>query len=111
VERNDPDSQVVKTILALINDPARRPEPYRIAAEIRDARNLDVAKVVGGKEVQLVMADDLISRIVVHSSRQSGLSAVYSELLDFDGCEIYTCDQPKCRNSSATPSRRSRVRR
>ena len=77
VERNDPDSQVVKTILALINDPARRASPYRIAAEIRDAKNAELARTVGGAEVQLVLADDLIARIVVHSSRQSGLSAVY----------------------------------
>ena len=91
---DDVDSRVIKTILALVNDPRRRAEPYRIAAEIRDAANADVARVVGGNEVQLVLADDLIARIVVHSSRQSGLSAVYSELLDFDGCEIYTLDQP-----------------
>jgi voltage-gated potassium channel Kch len=91
----DADSQVIKTILALVNDPKRRPEPYRIAAEIRDAANAEVARVVGGKEAQLVLADDLIARIVVHSSRQSGLSAVYSELLDFDGCEIYTVEQPE----------------
>ena len=42
-----------------------------------------------------MLADDLISRIVVQSSRQSGLSAVYTELLDFDGCEIYTTEQPE----------------
>jgi voltage-gated potassium channel Kch len=93
-EGDDPDSQVIKSVLALVNDPARRPEPYRIAAEIRDLKNADVARVVGGAEVQLVLADDLISRIVVHSSRQAGLSAVYTELLDFDGCEIYTAEQP-----------------
>ncbi|OYW98660.1 MAG: hypothetical protein B7Z15_21875, partial [Rhizobiales bacterium 32-66-8] len=88
------DSQVIKTILALVNDPRRRAAPYRIAAEIRDAKNAEVARVVGGAEAQLVLADDLIARIVVHSSRQAGLSAVYSELLDFDGCEIYTLEQP-----------------
>jgi voltage-gated potassium channel Kch len=91
---DDADSQVIKTILALVNDPRRRAEPYRIAAEIRDAANAEVARVVGGAEAQLVLADDLIARIVVHSSRQSGLSAVYSELLDFDGCEIYAMEQP-----------------
>jgi voltage-gated potassium channel Kch len=91
---NDPDSQVIKTILALVNDPNRRPAPYQIAAEVRDSKNAELARVVGGKEVQLVLADDLIARIVVHSSRQSGLSAVYSELLDFEGCEIYTIEQP-----------------
>lgn len=92
---DDPDSQVIKSVLALVNDPERRPEPYRIAAEIRDLGNAEVARVVGGPELQLVLADDLISRIVVHSSRQAGLSAVYSELLDFDGCEIYTAEQPQ----------------
>jgi ion channel POLLUX/CASTOR len=92
---DDPDSQVIKSVLALVNDPARRPEPYRIAAEIRDLANAEVARVVGGAELQLVLADDLISRIVVHSSRQAGLSGVYSELLDFDGCEIYTAEQPE----------------
>lgn len=90
---DDPDSCVIKTILALVHDPRRRGEPYRIAAEIRDSRNVEVARVVGGREAQLVLADDLIGRIVVHSSRQSGLSAVYSELLDFEGCEIYTVEQ------------------
>lgn len=98
-EGDDPDSQVIKTILALVHDPNRRLEKYRIAAEIRDSRNAETARIVGGGEVQLVLADELIARIVVHSSRQSGLSAVYSELLDFDGCEIYTIDQPALNGS------------
>ena len=93
-ELDDPDSRVIKTILALVNDPDRRPEPYVIAAEIRDEANAEIARVVGGKEVQLVLADDLISRIMVQSTRQPGLSGVYTELLDFDGCEIYAVLQP-----------------
>jgi voltage-gated potassium channel Kch len=88
------DSEVIKTVLALVNDPARRKAPYQIAAEIRDAANAEVARIVGGSELQLVLADELISRIVVSSSRQSGLSAVYTELLDFDGSEIYAVEQP-----------------
>jgi voltage-gated potassium channel Kch len=92
-DAEDPDSRVIKTVLALVNDPRRREAKYQIAAEIRDAKNTELAQVVGGSEVQLVLADELIARIVVHSSRQSGLSAVYSELLDFDGSEIYTIEQ------------------
>ena len=99
-EGDDPDSRVLKTLLALVNDPERRSEPYRIAAEIRDGRNAELARVVGGSEVQLVLADELIARIIVHSSRQSGLSAVYSELLDFDGSEIYTLEQKALEGSS-----------
>jgi ion channel POLLUX/CASTOR len=90
-EKADPDSHVVKTVLALVDDPQRRKSPpYRIAAEVRHNRNAEIARVVGGRELQLVLADDLIARIMVHSTRQPGLSAVYSELLDFDGSEIYT---------------------
>ena len=48
--------------------PKRRDERYLIAAELRDAKNAEVARIVGGDEVQLVLADDLISRIVVQSS-------------------------------------------
>lgn len=92
-ESADPDSNVIKTILALTQSPSRRPEKYRIAAEIRDPVNAELAEIVGGGEAQLVLADDLISRIVVHSSRQPGLSAVYTELLDFDGSEIYTAEE------------------
>ena len=94
-EGDDPDSCVIKTILALTNDPDRRAARYLIAAEIREAQNAEVARVVGGSEVQLVLADDLLSRIVAQSMRQPGLSAVYTELLDFDGCEIYTTEQPE----------------
>jgi voltage-gated potassium channel Kch len=99
-EEDDPDSQVIKTVLALVHDPKRRSAKYQIAAEIRDGKNAEITHIVGGSEVQLVMADDLISKIVVHSSRQSGLSAVYSELLDFDGCEIYTAEQPELAGKS-----------
>ena len=92
-EGDDPDSQVIKTILALVNGPDRRAEPFNIAAEIRDEASAEIARVVGGNEVQLVLADDLISRVVVQSTRQPGLSAVFTELLDFDGCEIYVTEQ------------------
>ncbi|MEQ1785188.1 MAG: hypothetical protein ABMA14_27915, partial [Hyphomonadaceae bacterium] len=87
---DDPDAQVIKTVLAITNMPGRRTEPYDIVVEIREAQNAELARTVGGNEVQIVLADDLISRILVQSTRQSGLSAVFSELLGFDGSEVYT---------------------
>lgn len=93
-ETDDPDASVIKTMLALTNNPRRRPEPYHIVAEIRDPRNFDVARMVGRDEAQLILSGSLISRIAVQTSRQSGLSVVYTELLDFDGDEIYFCAEP-----------------
>ena len=89
-DAEDADSQNIKIALALVHGPGRRAAPYQIAAEFRNAKNAAIARDVGGAEVQAVVPDDLISRIIVHSSRHSGLSAVYSELLDFEGCEIYS---------------------
>lgn len=86
---NDPDISVIKTILALTNNPNRRTEPYHIVAEISDNKNKDVAEMIASGEVTLVHTEDLISRVIAQSCRQSGLSVVYTELLDFDGDEIY----------------------
>jgi voltage-gated potassium channel Kch len=94
------DASVIKTILALVSDPERREQPYRIAAEIRETANAEVARVVGQSEVQLVLADELIARIIVQSTRHPGLSGVYSELLDFEGCEIYPASQPELAGKS-----------
>lgn len=93
-ESEEPDSEVIKSILALTNSPSRRPEPYHIVAELSDLRNLEVARMVGKDEAQIIVTGDLISRIIVQTSRQSGLSVVYTELLDFGGDEIYFHEEP-----------------
>jgi voltage-gated potassium channel Kch len=90
----DPDAIVVKTALALTNNPNRRPGDYHIVGEVQDAANMEAARLVGRQEAHWVLASDLISRITVQSCRQSGLSVVYTELLDFDGDEIYFSVQP-----------------
>lgn len=93
-EEGNADPLTIKTILAITNNPKnRRNEPYHIIAEIKDEKNLEVAKMVGKDEVELVLTDDVIGRIMVQTSRQSGLSIVYTELLDFDGAEIYFSDE------------------
>ena len=45
--------------------------------------------MVGRDEAELVLVGDLIARITAQTCRQSGLSVVYQELLDFGGDEIY----------------------
>ncbi len=93
-DSSDPDADVIKTALALTNNPSRRPEPFHIVGELADLASLPAATLVGRDEAHWVLGADLIGRITVQSCRQSGLSVVYSELLDFDGDEIYFTDQP-----------------
>ncbi len=94
-DNENSDSQIIKTILAIVTNPGRRSEPYHITAEIENSRNYEVAKMVGGDEVELILSDEFISRIMVQTSRQSGLSVVYIELMDFGGDEIYFNEEPK----------------
>ncbi len=94
-ENSDPDTDVIKTTLAITNNPARRAEPYHIITQIRHAKNMDVVKLVGEKDnVQAVLTGDLIARVVAQTSRQSGLSVVYTELMNFGGDEIYFKHEP-----------------
>lgn len=91
-EDGNADPLTIKTILAITNNPKRRPEPYHIVAEIKDKKNVEIAKMVGKQEVEIVLTDDIIGKMMVQTSRQSGLSIVITELLDFEGVEIYMTD-------------------
>lgn len=93
-DNENSDSQIIKTIVAIVTNPERREAPYHITAEMEDKRNFEVAKMVGKDEVELILSDEIISRIMVQTSRQSGLSVVYIELMDFGGDEIYFMEEP-----------------
>jgi voltage-gated potassium channel Kch len=93
-ENEDPDSEVIKSVLAITKNPNRRAEPYHIVAQIRDARNMDAARLVGGGETQFIDVGDAVARLIAQTCRQVGLSTVYTDLLSFEGDEIYTREEP-----------------
>ncbi|MEO3790253.1 TrkA C-terminal domain-containing protein [Nonomuraea sp. B10E15] len=85
-EREDPDAHVIKILLALAKREGVHPPAV---AALTSSRNLAAALLAGGQEVLLVDSDDTASRLIVQSSRQSGMSVVCMDLLNFDGGEIY----------------------
>lgn len=94
-DSEDPDSEVIKIILAITNHPDRRQEPYHIIAEIRNPRNSEIAKIVGKDELETIQTGEIVARIIAQTCRQSGLSVVYTELMDFGGDEIYIKSFPE----------------
>jgi voltage-gated potassium channel Kch len=88
-EGDDPDAEVIKSILAVTNHPDRREEKFHIVAEIRERRNMEPARLVGRDEAQLIETGETIARVIAQTCRQTGLSGVYTELLDYGGDEIY----------------------
>lgn len=91
---NDPDAAAIKTALALTHALPEDGPSIQIVAALKDPANLDAARLVGGAGARWLLGDSLIRRMTAQTCRQSGLSAVYSELMDFDGDEIYFTDQP-----------------
>lgn len=91
----DPDREVIKSLLALrsTDDGATGP---RIVAQLRDPANMEVARLIGrGRATGISLLDvrETVAKLVVQTSRQSGAAAVYRELFDYDGDEIYFLEQ------------------
>ena len=91
----DHDAEVIKIVLAVRNRPGRPADAPHIVAPLRDSRNAKIAAIAGGEDVEWVHTGDMVARLVAQTCRQSGLSVVYTELMDFDGDEMYMVDQPE----------------
>jgi K+/H+ antiporter YhaU regulatory subunit KhtT len=85
-DSDDPDSEVIKTLLALTHGGQDGP---RIVAEIQDPTNLEAAQLVGSGRTTLLDIRETVAKLVVQTSRQSGAAAVYTELFDYEGDEFY----------------------
>ncbi|WAS99355.1 CASTOR/POLLUX-related putative ion channel [Nannocystis punicea] len=89
------DTVVLKTLLAVAKAGDRAGKPPHVVAEIKSEKTLSVARMVVGDAAGLILTPPLISRVLVQTGRQSGLSVVYTELLSFSGDEFYIQAQPQ----------------
>ncbi len=93
-EEDDTDRFVLRALLALSDRGLRSPGDNHIVATLQEPASAEVASIIAGDDVRLLHVGDLIARITAQTCRQSGLSVVYQELLDFDGAEIYFQSEP-----------------
>ncbi|HVF06441.1 MAG TPA: hypothetical protein VNA20_16490 [Frankiaceae bacterium] len=77
----------LKAVLALLSIGVRETAP--LVVEVHDSRRASALRTATAGRVLPVVSSEIIARITAQVCRQSGLSAVYQELLDFDGDEIY----------------------
>lgn len=83
------DTETIKAILAVSNLVEREQSDTYITAVIREKENLEAAAFTGGDHIRILHFESTIARIMAHSSRHAGMSAVFQELFDYDGDEIY----------------------
>ena len=82
------DSEVIKAVLAACTFRDSRAQ-FSLVAEIWLARNRQVLDGIATDGINYLDSSDILAKLLVQTSRSLGLSAVYSELLSFRGCEIY----------------------
>lgn len=86
------DPGAVKTVLALLSiDPEL--ERLRVTAEFDSQTSATAIDRATQGRMGIVVSSDVIARVTAQVCRQSGLSVVFQELLDFDGDEIYFQDE------------------
>ena len=96
-DEGDADIEVVKTLMAVSKvregmAQAARPRKVNVVAAIRDATNRSVAEVAISGGATIIDIHDITARLIVQTSRQSGLPGVFEEILSFAGSEFYFTD-------------------
>jgi hypothetical protein len=95
-DANKADGRIIKTLLALFNHPDAqgRTDTLRVTAEVMLAANQEIAAIASGGRAQVIKTNEIISKILLQTSRSSGLSLVYDELLRFEGNEFHIKQLP-----------------
>ncbi len=82
------DARVLKTILALISCTGEENAPPIIAEfHYKNMRNL--AKNILPEKISIIDEHSILAKLMVQTSRVSGLAQVYDNLVGFEGCEFY----------------------
>ncbi len=60
-----------------------------VVATIQNSASYDAAKIISLGNIELILAEDALARIIAQTCRQPGISSVLIELFDYDGAELY----------------------
>lgn len=88
-EKNLSDAQTIKAVLALSSACKAEQKQLNIVAEIFNQHHYEILQSNCPHRIEVVSANEILAKIMVQTSRSVGLSVVYSEILSFDGCEMY----------------------
>lgn len=94
-DNEDPDADVLKIILGIKRAPAPTSAKYHMVAQLRNSKNATVGQVVGGDEVEWLLTEDIVAKVVAQTCCKCGLSLIYGNLINFSGDEIYFFTRPE----------------
>ena len=90
------DSETIKLMVLLAAKDNWPGEAPTLTSEIAHESNYELAKIASRDRLQIVSSANVISKVIVQTIRNPGLSSVYSELFSPDGNSIYVQHVPEC---------------
>lgn len=81
------DAEVLVTLLHLRDIRERSGQAFSVVSEMLDVRNRNLAEVTHADD--FIVSDQLVSLVLSQVSQNRHLTAVFAELFDPEGCEIY----------------------
>jgi ion channel POLLUX/CASTOR len=91
---DDGDAEAVKAVLAVMADDPELERAY-VVAELSDEHNAQTLRDASNGRVLAVRSAYVIASVTAQACRQSGLAAVFQELLDFEGDELHFARLPE----------------
>ncbi|ODS36817.1 hypothetical protein BEH94_05525 [Candidatus Altiarchaeales archaeon WOR_SM1_SCG] len=88
-EKQASDARAIKAVLALIAIKGDNAGDMNIVAEIFDEKIRQTLDVFESDNIVSIEPWNILGKILVQTTRTSGLAVVYNEILSFDGCELY----------------------
>ena len=95
-EEADADAQVLRTVLALANSALRHQASYHVIAVLRDPNHAAITHATtSGLDIDVVVVDELIARMMAQCCLNPKLLPVFEELLTYAGNEIYVSPEDR----------------
>jgi voltage-gated potassium channel Kch len=93
-EETRSDSRAIRTVLALMTfDPELA--AMRVVVQCHEEHSAAALRRVTDGRITTIVSDDVVGRLAAQACREEQLSAVYEELFDFGGGEIYFRSVPE----------------
>ena len=85
------DSKIIKSLLAIVATKGQKKEDSipDVVVEIHSLQYRQLAEAIAPNSVTTLNESDILAKILVQTSRNNGLSAVYLNLVGFEGNEFY----------------------
>lgn len=89
------DIETIKTLMLLATHDGWGLDRPGITAEIGELRNVEMAEIAGGRQISIVSSSEIISKAIVQSARQQGISSVYNEIFASEGNSVRVHNVPQ----------------